>query len=236
MPYLTDKLESFLDAEQDQFPIRRVRLVKNAVQEAKRYSAFLRLVNERASDVSVKCNYSLRCCVGVPAGKVREERLSHFEQLGINLQLEIESFYLFSKIYLDKTVHFLETYFGRLHNCSFESFSKLKAALSILESAHDFKVQPELREMVDKLMNVVVEFRDKKITHAKNPRLFRGLNWENDGRVSMASGFLDPKPTDQLFGTMDAGDLWKLLESYTDMFTEFIKENSEKAMLRLNQK
>ncbi|MGA3285338.1 MAG: hypothetical protein ABSD57_12885 [Verrucomicrobiota bacterium] len=236
VPYITDKLEEFLRAEQNQFPIERACLVENAAREIKRYAAFLSLVKERATEVSIKCNESLRCCVGMPAGKEREERLARFDQFGLKLQLEIESFYLFSKVYLDKTVHFLETYFGRLQNCSFESFSKLSVEqLQILESDYQFQIQPKLREVIEKLMKVVIEFRDKKIIHQKTPRLLRGLNWQIDGKVSMASGFLYPKQTEQQFQSMDVEELWAWLESYTNLFTEFVMQNSAKAKLRQNQ-
>ena len=235
MPYLTDKLERHLAAERNQFPIGRARVLENAALEIKRYSAFLILVKARAIEVSVKCNEALRCCVGMPAGEEREKRMSRFEQLNVNLQLDIESFYIFATIYLDKTSHFLEAYFGELRDCSFESFRSLKQQLDLMESSHGFKLNRQFREMAEKLFTDIVDFRDKKITHAKMPRLFRGLNWEADGRVTMASGLINAKPTDKLFQTTDVGDLWMLLEKYSGLFTEFVEQNPKKAKSRLNE-
>lgn len=237
MPYFIDKLEKFLRAEQKEFPIERACVIENAAREIKRYAAFLNLVKERSAEVSIECNKALRSCVGMPVGKERDERLARFDQFGLNLQLEIESSYLFSKIYLDKTVHFLEIYFGRLQNCSFESFSKLSVKqLQILESDHQFQIQPKFREMIEKLMEVVIEFRDKNIIHQKNPRLLRGLNWQDYKKVSMASGFIYPKEKEQRFQSVDVEELWACLENYTDLFTEFVIQNSAKAKSRQSPK
>ena len=78
-------------------------------------------------------------------------------------QLEIESFYIFAKIYLDKTAHALETYFGERRNCSFESFSKFASKFKTLESVDKFTVELELQEIALKLKQEIVDFRDKKL-------------------------------------------------------------------------
>jgi hypothetical protein len=97
MPYFTDKLEKFLRAEQKEFPMERACLIENAAREIKRNAAFLNLVKESASEVSIDCNKVLRSCVGMPVGKERDERLGYSDQFGLKLQLEIESSYLFFK-------------------------------------------------------------------------------------------------------------------------------------------
>jgi hypothetical protein len=102
----------------------------------------------------------------------------------------------------------------------------------MLESVHGFKIEPELRQIVLKLGQEIVDFRDKKIAHAKMPRLDHGLTWNKEGRVSITVGFWYPKPTDKYFQTADVRDLWKLLEQYTDLWTRFIILNRQKAKLR----
>jgi hypothetical protein len=149
------------------------------------------------------------------------------------LQLEIESFYVFAKIYLDKTVHFLEVYFGDQRDCSFESFSGLRKLLGTLENAHGFKVQPELRQAVVKLEKEIVEFRDKKIIHAKMSRVLHGLCWNKEGRVQISTGYSFPKGTDQFFRSTDVRELWKLLEEYTEFWIHFVKLNRQKMKLCL---
>src|SRR6266853_403102 len=142
--FLTNKLEMFIDSEREQFHASNASITKTAVHEIKRYSAFLSIIKRRALDASDRGNETLRCSAGRPAGPVRDELIASFEALAIHFQMEMESFYMFAKLYLDKTVHFLETYFGQRANCSFESFSRFDRILATLTSEHGFINQPKL--------------------------------------------------------------------------------------------
>ena len=220
-------------------------ILSSSLSQPIRYADFVEIIHSRVKKTAAKFirskneSWALRRKLDQKAGKPRyltkkeETQSQQGFRIGQTLQLEIESFYLFSKIYLDKTAHFLEVYFGEIQNCSFESFSKFTSKLDLLESAHGFKVEHELREIIVKVEKEIVDFRNKKIAHAKMPRLDRGLTWNKKGTVLITSGFFYPKPTDKYFQTADVEDLLKLLEQYTNLWASFIALNRQKSKFQL---
>lgn len=80
-----------------------------------------------------------------------------------HLHLEIETFYQFAKILLDKTALSFEMYFGAPRGRSYVSFSKFTKAFEQIGA--DFGLTDALKTSCTKLELEVPTYRDKKVVH-----------------------------------------------------------------------
>jgi hypothetical protein len=236
-----EQLEAFLDGKRG----RHGDVFKNALHEAIRYLQFLEIIRARVESTEKEYIYLVEAFI---SGKLtnKEQSLLHRQtHLTLLVQLEIESFYLFSKIYLDTTARFLEVYFGQHPNFRFESFEKLfRREAAIWKSDYGLKFDSEFCEVIQKLLVKIVGFRGKKIVHPKGRdaqsligRRLHALAWKSDGSsgVSLTAGFTGVKSSNEFYQSTDVGDLWKLIEQYTNLFIQFADQNVEKLKLRLEQ-
>lgn len=156
------------------------------------------------------------------------------------LHLEIESFYVFAKVLLDKIANFIQCYFGQGQGCS-------------LNSHHDFKdshdrygrqkglVYPEgFAESLALLYPEVCEYRNKLITHQNNPRMTKGTGYSlSDPEVTfLGFGSLHPKGGDFDYVPMEAKGLQAVLEDidrYLAQVIELVKTNRSKSKFELKE-
>lgn len=245
MPHLPDQFWNFLVNERKYFTNEHGNLLASAFSQAYRYLDFTDLIAvqiEKSFTGFISSNKKYHEMIEQEHRRLRtrdrhltkkeeaqSRKVSRYARM---TELEIESFYVFSRIFLDKTIHILELYFGRRRNCSFESFSGFSSLLNTLQSEHSFQIQPELHQIIPKLTTEIMDVRDKKIIHVKNARMDRMLTWDKTGRVSIVTGFHNPKPTDKFFRTADVRDLWKLLGEYSDLWINFVVANRQNSKLQ----
>lgn len=102
-----------------------------------------------------------------------QERL-HEEgwKLGVAVELEIDSFYIFAKVLLDRVGHGLEFYFGQAKGCSLESHNEMMKCFAKYVKAKNLTPPPKrLVELLKTLKTEIRDYRDKEIVHAKRPRV-----------------------------------------------------------------
>lgn len=88
--------------------------------------------------------------------------------------LEIESFYMFAKILLDRWSMFVEAYFGKQRKCSLESHDRLSNNIADYVAAKGLgPLSPRLRELIPRMRTRISDYRDFAIAHDKSPGVVR---------------------------------------------------------------
>lgn len=149
-------------------------------------------------------------------------------ELGDNLHLEIESFYLFAKILLDKIAHCVEFYFGPERGLSIDSHDNFaKSAVEYVERKGlsttafvDAAPSWKLR---------ISDYRDYNIAHEKSPRAQRASLVDAEGNGRMAAFRLFPKNGESQKDTEVVTVLLVDLDSYLQLLLRFMAANQNKA-------
>ena len=152
----------------------------------------------------------------------------------MTLQLEIESFYLFAKLFLDKIALFIQLYFGQVRKLPLHSHSDLQKNLETFAAQNKIELAPGWKAMLDGLEEHIVHFRDKQITHDKNLRAMRGISVTSDGATTMRIGHLYPLPTDKGLASTNLADLMHRIDGYVDFVVALVEANRDRS--RLNRK
>ena len=100
------------------------------------------------------------------------------------LHMEIEVFYIFAKILLDKIAHSIEFYFGPVNKASLDSHDQLVKHLERYRAGRKLQTGEELQRFASiagRLKRDISDFRDYQIAHEKSPRTSWFTLW--DGRI-----------------------------------------------------
>jgi hypothetical protein len=166
--------------------------------------------------------------------KVFRPRLDHRKHMRV--QLEIETFYLFSKILLDKLSNLIERYFGSARSLSLASHDRLvKHINGYLELKHLQSLSERHVDLVREMRERVSDFRDYHNAHDQSNRP-RSLSWSRD----------DPTTTRIGFGTFTIGSrtssadvvetesldvLYRHLFEYLDLWFIYLSEHAAACQL-----
>ena len=80
--------------------------------------------------------------------------------LSIKVQFEIESFYLFAKIFLDKTARALEFYFGQLNKKPLDSHDDLTKSLQSYAKEKNLVLTSEFLGHIGQLKQDISEYHN----------------------------------------------------------------------------
>lgn len=157
--------------------------------------------------------------------------------LGKAIRFEIESFYLFSHILLNKLVVFPCRYFRHEFSRVITYGSHNQFWKSIVKINNFDPIKQELLELANWLNEKIVNFRDKQITHTLTSdhfqrRLIRGMSWSPDQKIRIQSLTLYPdKKTSNAEQSEDVEILSKKIEDYIKEFCIFLDININKSIL-----
>ena len=152
------------------------------------------------------------------------------------LHLEIEAFYLFAKILLDKVAQAIQFYFGPARGISLSSHDKLLKYLASYAEAKGLTIDESFISKVEKLKATVSDFRDYQISHieeGRRGRVMRGTMFTSAGSSRMSIGMLYPQERDRQFETQPLNELLAEFSDYIDSVVDFIKPNQERTHLML---
>ena len=150
--------------------------------------------------------------------------------------LDIESFYLFSKILLDKVSRFIEFYFGKVRRKSLDSHDKLAKNLSDYVKAKGITLPKGFEKTVNRLKKEVSDYRDKEIAHEKSPRTIKGISLSDEGQVSIFSARLYPTDRDSQAQTNNLLDLLNDIDLYLGYVMELVLCNKDRTALELGDR
>jgi len=160
------------------------------------------------------------------------QRLAEGGRLSMLVHLEIEAFYVFAKVLLDRLADFVEMYFGKAHGISLASHDKLAKHLSGYAALKGLTLPPELDDTLLYLREHLIEFRDKQVTHQHNLRVLRGTGAAHEGATMLVT-HLYPKPSDTDARSVRLHELSDAVNRYVDWVIELIALNRARTRLAL---
>lgn len=212
-----------------------------------RYYQFLQIIINRYSEISklfIENTKRLQISIGGKSGRVNKEQAELLEQgdiLSTKLHLEIESYYLFAKILLDRVARALESYFGLVRGLALDSHDDLAKRINGYCSRKNLKAPEPLIKIVNELKNGISDFRDYEISHEKSPRTLRGTSYDAEGNTSLTLNVLYPTEkelADKKFQRQSKSlkELMKNLDKYLEIVISFVEENQDKSALKTDEK
>ncbi len=231
-------LLEFIESERNRFDGKHNNIFAFAFSEVGRYYDFITIIyGKHRSAVPIYLNIANQFHHSLinyhEDQKMNEERLMLLDQINqtsLIVQLEIESFYLFAKIYLDKIARAIEFYFGSAKKLSLDSHDDFVKHIEAYCKAKDLTVNEQLLSLGKKLKMEISDFRDYQIAHLKSPRTFRGTT--SDGRMQLMQIY--PTEKDEHKETELIDNLLSEVQEYMELIIAFITDNQEKTALRLN--
>ena len=232
-------LSNFINKERNRFSNKRNNSVAFSFGHIARYHDFLQIILRRYTEVSkffvenTKHFHEYAKGKNGPVDQQMQSTLEQGRELGDELHLQIESFYIFSKIMLDKTTQAFEHYFGGERDLSLVSHHKLSKDFVEYASKKGLSKPPkELIDSINNLQKRVVDFRDDIITHMNNPRSMKGTMFQYDtGEAWISEHKIYPKEGETQNDGMAPSRLMKILDEYIEKMVSYILHNKEKAKL-----
>jgi len=155
-------------------------------------------------------------------------------RLATEVDLQIESFYLFAKIILDDVARALEFYFGSANRLALDSHDDLSKRLTQYAVAKNLDVSQQFIAKVKNLRERISDFRDQKISHEKSPRTMQGSTWGPNGHPRIMMTRIYPRDTDpQQAESEPLDELRVAIDSYLEEVVAFIRSNESRTNLRL---
>jgi hypothetical protein len=232
-------LNDFIEDERKRFCTRDNNVFAFSLGHVCRYLTFLNIIEGRYSKVGqlfVANSNELRAAVPSGTPKLTDEQrrlLDEGTELTFRLHLEIESFYLFAKILLDKVAHAIEFYFGAVRGVSLDSHDDLVKCLDKYAKGKRLNLPTNFVEKARSLKKDVSDFRDYEIAHEKSPRRLNITGFSADGHTSLISSMLYPTEKDQQVSSKHLGDLGNEIEEYVQLLTVLLGTNRELTQLKV---
>jgi hypothetical protein len=232
-------LSRFIDSERGRFRSEDNNKFASSLSQISRYHRFTTIIFGRYKKVSEEFIANAKAqhkSFLEGTHKVNDAQmflLDESARLSMLLHLEIESFYLFAKILLDKIAHSTEFYFGPVRKRSLDSHDDLCKNLPVFAEQKELVVSPDFLKLAAELKKDVSDYRDYEIAHEKSPRRIRGTIFYGDGKTSISAGNLYPKEDEKQVDSKALDDLQIQIEEYIVQFIKFIKNNRGKTRLQM---
>jgi hypothetical protein len=212
-------------------------ITQTAVSQLRRYYRFLQVIVGRSEAESAVYSENSRRYMQLAeanASKGRKEFTAeevevfeNLEALTDELHLDIASFYLFAKIFLDKIARFIEYYFGaQVRSRPLDSHDDLVKNLESYSEAKGLKLPKGLMDAARNLKTKIADLRDYYISHEKSPRTMHGSLLDSNGRVRLVLHRMNPTESEkQGLTTQVLGELLIEIDDYISLIVEMIKQN-----------
>jgi hypothetical protein len=156
-----------------------------------------------------------------------------------DVHLEIESFYVFGKILLDRVADTFALFFrGQLFGGLASSHRKLMRD-QIVPICREKNIRPgKLPNMIQDLQRRVVDHRTQVIEHRREPRYSPGSHIGADRKIRIEMGLVSATDADHEFETRTTeapADLMNALDDYLDEMAAFMRANRAKSVLASRQ-
>ena len=237
-----EKLSIFIDTERERFVRgKHSNLFAFSFSQIVRYHEFLKIIStryEKASMEFIANTKTLQKTILPGKSFTSEDELklsAEGEKLNTILHLEIESFYLFAKILLDKVARATEFYFGQARGLSLDSHDDMSKNFEPYIKTKGLTIlSDELKRLISQLKKDISDYRDKQIAHEKSPRTIKGTAFKLDtGESQIINIKLYPTEKDQQFESKEINQMIWLLEQYICEMVDYISLNRDKTNLEL---
>jgi len=221
-------------------------VIANSITQWFRYRDYLKRVLVRYEDANgtyLEVRRRVRQRLPKTPGRHRSSRrvsadMRRLWPLTRDVHLEIESFYVFAKILVDRVADTFALFFlGHLFGGFGSSHVKLKNQLASICQVKN--VRPgKLTKMTRDLQERIVDHRTGVIEHLREPRYSPGSSIGANGKIRIEMGLVSPTEADHEFDTRTTeplGDLMAALDDYLDAMAAFLQANRDKSVLASRQ-
>jgi hypothetical protein len=238
MSAMDAELSAFVSEERGHFEGYDNNKFAMAFGQVLRYYGFLTIIKERYENCNVTFNKLLEIQKSLFAsgGAMNEQQIAWWEEnskVCNRIQLEIESYYLFAKILLDRVARFLEFFFGPGRKLSFDSHDQMTKAFKAYCKIKELKDFEKIEYRLKSLKTDIADYRDYQISHEKSPRTMHGVHFSGTGETSIISMKMYPKDTDTQAQSKSLGKLEEDLLLYLREIMVLVRTNRGKSKLKL---
>ena len=234
-------LLDFINIERAKYVPHDSNLFAISLGQPSRYYDFISIVLERYNTASkqavVKFSELQQALSTHGYGALSDEQMrisSEHHEIATLVHLEVESFYLFAKIFLDKIAFFLHDYFGETKGVSLTSHHKLQQNLERLRLAKDLTYPDGLSESIIFLQKHLIDFRDDEIVHKANPRTIKGTAYDGE-QVNIMRIRIYPNERDNQVESKSLSELLSAINKYVEQVIAIIETNRGKSRLHLHE-
>ena len=148
--------------------------------------------------------------------------------------LEIESFYIFAKIFLDKIALFIQNYFGPARGISLRSHDKLEKEYERFRLVKGLNYPQGFSQSIIFLKKNISDYRDKQISHMYSQKAFKGITWGVNKRMKITTGQLFPTSSNsKLLPSEDLALLLQAIDTYIQQLISLVESNRAKTVFAL---
>ena len=239
------ELSEFILAERELYLDNDNNLFAFSLSQALRYYEFIMIISSRHKEVSLKMatnSRKLMESISPAQGTwtMTDEQIRLYEEgphLATQVHLEIESFYLFAKTFLDKVALFLQNYFGQARGVSLVSHDKLTKSHEQYRISKGLIYPDGFSESLQFLKEHVCDYRDKQISHLQNPRTVKATIFSVSGQTRIVATPFFPNES-QIGIQIESKELPELLfaiDKYLQLVITVIKSNRTKTKFKLKE-
>jgi len=237
---MTASFDSFIAAEQVQYDSKDGQRFAVSLYQIRRYLGFCEIIKQRHQDAETKAAENFRRLIAGnqsqksgPLTTMEWAEMQKNAELYEILHLETESFFVFSKITLDKIAHFIRDYFGSTPNLSLRSHHQWCKNYEKFVDAKNLITPEGLKETLTELQTIVADFRDKNIVHFGNPRAMFLTYITAENTTNVGTTFLYPKDTDQANKSPGVNDVYQRLHHYLELLKILVEKNRNRSRYSL---
>lgn len=236
----TNILTEFVLTDIEHYDDRDVNRFSVSLGQAARYYDFLQIIIERYKVASR--NYGahakrMKAIAPDESGSATSDEIERLIETGYapytKLHLEVESFYLFATILLNKIANFLEDYFGQARGCSLRSHDQFRKSYEEFAKEKGLTFPKELVKSLERLQTTVVDYRNKQVAHLVHPRVLKGTAFDKLGHSKIIQAYLHPKEADKSIPSREIHDVMQDIDFYIRQVIELITANRSKSCFKL---
>jgi uncharacterized protein YfbU (UPF0304 family) len=248
MPAL-ERISDFIEARFRHPDTKTLNILNSSLAAWLRYFRFLEVTRNRYAEISTayvdavhrQLERTQKEVQQAGAGTSRPvtaeewEEMQRTAELGIRLHLEIESFYIFANILLDRVASTFRFYFWKRsdwnHRHVMDNLEKVCTEKPLRVPSKDLLAMPR------KLGELIVQYRNKRIEHVEEPRLIFGTAWGPNKKAKILANILYPtqeeaeKMAQFQQSTGDLDEVLQMLDTYMVAILDLFEANAQKSIL-----
>jgi hypothetical protein len=238
-------LSEFINNERDKYITKDNNLFAISLGQALRYYDFLIIIADKYNKDGKKMisafNKMMKLIRAQPSGPnlMTDEQIRLMEEenrLTTLVHLDIESFYMCAKVFLDKIALFIQNYFGTARGISLVSHHRLANGQERFRLAKDLAYPQGFSKSIIFLKEHICDYRDKQISHLYNQRIIRGTSLGDAQRTTILNTYLYPTEIDnkvQAQSSHELPELMRAIDIYIQHLITLIESNRAKTRFEL---
>jgi hypothetical protein len=236
---VASSFEAFIDAERGRFDTRDNNLFAFAFREIATYRSFLSITEARYETVGteyIACTDAFPREPNSPMTNEEDRLYREMGRLSLALRFEIESFYLFAYILLDKIASAIAFYFEGNAKTGWHKHATLVKRFDDYSQRKGLSKPKRFIEIATPLGTHIAAFRNFQIVHETGLRAIRGTGWRTGERARLTVSNLYPNPDEPQYETRPLNELIAQIDDYLSVIIELVILNRDRTPLKLESK